>query len=252
MPGPRTDSVTAVESAAAAEPLLEIEGLTAGYGGRPVVYDLDLRVGRGEVVVILGANGAGKTTTLKSIVGLVPPLSARVQYAGRPWPTDRPWRAAKNGIAFIPSERFTFAGLTVNENLALGAYSSPAGDERDERRRLVLDMFPILAERGGQFAGTMSGGQQRMLSLAVALMSGPELLLLDEPSLGLAPVVVEQILAAISRLVDERGMSVLMVEQNVGQVLEVANRTYVMRSGRIILEEEAEAMRARDDYWDLF
>jgi branched-chain amino acid transport system ATP-binding protein len=236
---------------ATSEQLLEVDGLTAGYQGRAVIYEVGFTVGHGEVVAILGSNGAGKSTTLKSVVGLVRPQSATVSYDGKPWPTNRPWRAAGSGIAFIPAERFTFAELTVSENLALGGYSCTAA-EREETLARSLDLFPILGKRLDQKAGTMSGGEQRMLSLAVALMSRPRLLLLDEPSLGLAPVIVDQIMDTVARLVAEEGLSVLMVEQNVGQVLKVAHRVCVMRSGRIILEESADETRAREQWWDLF
>jgi len=231
-------------------PLLEVDGLTAGYAGRPVVFDVRLRVRAGETVVLLGSNGAGKTTTLRSILGLIAPHEGAVRFDGAAWSTATPWKAAAAGIAFIPAERFTFADLTVAENLALGASTAPPA-ERQERLDSVCEMFPILAQRRSQQAGTMSGGEQRMLSLGVALMSGPRLLLLDEPSLGLAPSIVERIFAVIGDLV-AGGMSVLMVEQNVGQALRIADNAYVMRSGRIILEQPADELRARDEWWDLF
>jgi branched-chain amino acid transport system ATP-binding protein len=175
-----------------------------------------------------------------------------VSYQGQRWRTNAPWRAAGAGMAFIPAERFTFAALTVDENLALGAYTVSDRTARAERMDRVIEMFPILAKRRGQKAGTMSGGEQRMLSLAVALMSGPQLLLLDEPSLGLAPAVVQNIMKTLSALVEANEMSVLMVEQNVGQVLHIAHDTYVMRSGRVILHEPASEMLARQQWWDLF
>jgi branched-chain amino acid transport system ATP-binding protein len=243
---------TVVSPATATGNLLEVSGLTAGYDGRSVIYDVDLTIGRGEAVVLLGSNGAGKTTTLKSIVGLLPPQRASIRYDG----TDRSGRRASecagDGISFIPAERFTFANLTIEENLGLGAYTVASAEARDERRNRVLELFPILGQRLTQKAGTMSGGEQRMLSVAVALMAAPRLLLLDEPSLGLAPAIVEQLMAVVGQLQTEDQMSVLMVEQNVGQALTIADRVYVMRSGRIILEESAEKMRARDEWWDLF
>lgn len=232
--------------------LLSVTGLTAGYRGRAVIYDVALNVRPREIVVMLGSNGAGKTTTLKSLVGLLKPMAGSVEYDGKRWRTDRPWSAAGNGISFIPAERFTFAQLTVEENLALGAYTRADSSRVSERRREVIEMFPILGERLGQKAGTMSGGEQRMLSLAVALMAGPKLLLLDEPSLGLAPAVVQQIMRTLSQLADQQGLSVLMVEQNVAQVLPITDRVYVMRSGRIILSQTAEEMRQREQWWDLF
>jgi branched-chain amino acid transport system ATP-binding protein len=231
-------------------PTLEVIGLTAGYRGRSVIYDVDLTVGRGEVVVLLGSNGAGKTTTLKAITGLVKPTAGNIRINGERWRTDRPWRAVRKGLAFTPSERFTFASMTVRENLRLGAIRTPAVREEQEAR--LLELFPILSERRNQLAGTMSGGQQRQLSLAVALMSRPTLMLLDEPSLGLQPTIVATIMEALGRLAAETELSILMVEQNVGQALTIADRTYVMRSGRIILSESAEAMRARDQWWELF
>jgi branched-chain amino acid transport system ATP-binding protein len=233
-------------------PLLDVRRLTAGYRGRAVIYDIQLTVGTGEVVVMLGSNGAGKTTTLRSVVGHIRADESTILFAGRPLPTARPWLAARQGISLIPSEHFTFAALTVEENLALGAHTVDSVTARRESRDRVLSLFPRLGERLAQKAGTMSGGEQRMLSLGVALMARPRLLLLDEPSLGLAPAVVDQIMKTLRNLVLVDGLSILMVEQNVGQALEIADRTYVMRSGRVILEEPAATTRGRDNWWDLF
>jgi branched-chain amino acid transport system ATP-binding protein len=158
----------------------------------------------------------------------------------------------KRGMALIPSERFVFADLTVTDNLLLGGANEQDDDRRAQRMELVYQLFPILKERAAQLAGTMSGGQQRMVSLGLALMSGPKLLMLDEPSLGLAPSVVQQIFDAVRKLADTEGLSVLLLEQNVAQALRITDRLYVMRSGRVILEETAEEMRQRDSYWDLF
>jgi branched-chain amino acid transport system ATP-binding protein len=249
---PLTSGGLQTAAAPEAEPLLDVRNLTAGYRKRAVIYDVSLKVNPGEWVVLLGSNGAGKTTTLKSIVGLVDPFAGDVSYDGKPWRTDRPWRAASTGVAFIPSERFTFAALSVEENLALGAYTCKSAAERTRRVEMVKGMFPILAQRGSQKAGTLSGGEQRMLSLADALMSGPRLFLLDEPSLGLQPNLVQQVMDTIGNLVKNHGMSVLMVEQSVGQALRQADRVYVMRSGRIILEETADQLLARGEWWDLF
>jgi branched-chain amino acid transport system ATP-binding protein len=237
---------------AALEPLLRVRGLTAGYDGRAVVHDVELTVGDREIVVVLGSNGAGKTTTLRAITGLLRPFAATVTYRGAEWRTDRPWRAAEHGLAMVPSERFTFAALTVSENLALGANTVASPSERQEREQRVLELFPRLAERRDQKAGTMSGGEQRMLSVGIAMMARPRLLLLDEPSLGLAPTIVEQIMRTLRQLVEDDGLSVLMVEQNVGQAVAAADRVYVLRSGRIIIEEPAHEMAAREQWWDLF
>jgi branched-chain amino acid transport system ATP-binding protein len=155
-------------------------------------------------------------------------------------------------MALIPSERFVFADLPVLDNLLLGGANIADSSRRDERLELVYRLFPILRERSQQLAGTMSGGQQRMVSLGLALMSGPKLLMLDEPSLGLAPSVVQQIFDTVRHLADQEGLSVLLLEQNVAQALRIVDRVYVMRSGRVILEETVEQMRQRDSYWDLF
>jgi branched-chain amino acid transport system ATP-binding protein len=231
--------------------LLEVRGLTAGYKGRMVIHELDLDVMPSEVVGVFGSNGAGKTTTLKAILGLLPRVAGTVAYRGSQWRPGRSWRAAAEGMAFIPAERFTFAGLSVEENLRLGA-TSVAGGSSQQTLDGVLAMFPILRERRNQKAGTMSGGEQRMLSLAVALMSQPRLLMLDEPSLGLAPRVVDQLIATLRGLVEEQGVSVIMVEQNVNQAVRITDRAYVLRSGRIIQQMSGDEARSRDEWWDLF
>jgi branched-chain amino acid transport system ATP-binding protein len=233
------------------EPLLEVSSLRAGYASRPVVFDVDLHVGKGEVVVILGPNGAGKTTTLKAIFGLIRPLGGKVVFDGDDVTRVRAWSKVKRNVSFIPSERFVFGELDVAENLDLGAHAGGSG-ARTERLERVQKLFPVLGERLKQKARTMSGGEQRMLSLGISLMSAPRLLMLDEPSLGLAPAVVQSLMETTKELVERDGLSVLMVEQNVGQALRIADRVYVMRSGRIIHEESAAKMQARDQWWDLF
>jgi len=232
--------------------LVATKGLQAGYGRKQVVFDVDLTVGSGEIVALLGHNGAGKTTTLKTIFGMLPALGGRVTYQGEDATHAGCRRNVTRGMAMIPAERFVFADLTVRENLLLGANHERSATVRDTRHAQVATLFPILAERAGQRAGTMSGGQQRMLSLGIALMSGPQLLLLDEPSLGLAPALVTTLFDAIAGLAKSQGLGVLLLEQNVGQVLRIADRVAVMRSGRVILEESAAQMRARESYWDLF
>lgn len=236
----------------APETVLSIEGLNAGYGRKQVVFDVSMHVGRGEIVAILGHNGSGKSTTIKTVHGVVPPLGGRIVYNGTDTKGNGTRVNVRNGMALIPSERFVFQDLTVLDNLLLGGANEPDTDKRAKRMELVYELFPILQERGTQLAGTMSGGQQRMVSLGLALMSSPKLLMLDEPSLGLAPSVVQQIFAAVRRLANEEGLAVLLLEQNVGQALRIADRVYVMRSGRVLLEETVEQMRARDSYWDLF
>ncbi len=232
--------------------VIDVRGLKAGYGKKQVVFDVDLHVKRGEIVAIVGHNGAGKTTTLKTIFGMLPPLGGSISYLGQDVSKKNTQDNVKLGMSLIPAERFVFGGLTVHENLLLGALHEKKADLVSERRKMVDAQFPILVNRRAQAAGTMSGGQQRMVSLGLAMMSGPKLLLLDEPSLGLAPAVVIEIFDTIRKLADTQGLSVLILEQNIGQALRVTDRFYAMRSGRIILEETAAQMRARKDYWDLF
>jgi branched-chain amino acid transport system ATP-binding protein len=237
---------------ASSEVLVATHALQGGYGRKHVVYDVNLSVRRSEIVALLGHNGAGKTTTMKTIFGMLPALGGRVTYAGEDATAAGCRRNVMRGMAMIPSERFTFPSLTVRENLLLGANHERSSAVRDARYARVTSLFPVLAERPAQRADTLSGGQQRMLSFGVALMSGPRLLLLDEPSLGLAPVLVTTLFDAIANLVKDEGLGVLLLEQNVGQALRIAHRVAVMRSGRVILEEPADVMRARETFWELF
>ena len=232
--------------------LVSVSGLKAGYGRKEVVFDVDLHVREGEIVSVVGHNGAGKTTTLKTIYGMLPALGGTITYRGENTTKSFCTQNNARGMSLIPAERFVFGDLTVKDNLLLGSLHEKSAQAREERWKRVHELFPILAERSAQKAGTMSGGQQRMVSLGLALMSGPKLLMLDEPSLGLAPAVVIDIFGAVRKLADETGLSVLILEQNIGMALRVADRFYVMRSGRIILEETNAQMRARKEYWDLF
>jgi branched-chain amino acid transport system ATP-binding protein len=242
----------AAQNGQTAAPVLAIEKLRTGYGRKQVVFDVDIHVNEGEVVGVLGHNGSGKSTTIKAVLGILPVQAGRVMFQGRDVSKAGSRSNVKAGMAMIPSERFVFADLSVLDNLLLGGANEPDGDKRAQRLELVYSLLPILKERSEQLAGTMSGGQQRMVSLGLALMSSPKLLMLDEPSLGLAPAVVEQIFSRVRQLADSEGLSVLLLEQNVGQALRIVDRVYVMRSGRVLLEETAEQMRARDSYWDLF
>jgi branched-chain amino acid transport system ATP-binding protein len=239
-------------SVSVASPLLKVTNLQAGYGRKQVVFDVDLHVGEGEIVGVLGHNGSGKSTTIRTVLGLQPPLGGTIEFAGANVSRAGSRSNVKAGMAMIPSERFVFQDLSVRDNLLLGAENDANPDHRAKRMELVHHLFPILVERAEQLAGTMSGGQQRMVSLGMALMASPKLLMLDEPSLGLAPMIVQQIFDTVRRLADEEGLGVLLLEQNVGQALRIVDRVYVMRSGRVILEESVEQMRARDSYWELF
>jgi len=224
----------------------------AGYGRKTVVFDTTLHVMPGEIVGIFGHNGSGKSTTIRAVLGTNPAQRGTIRYFGDDVTRSSSRANVRAGMALIPSERFVFADLTVRENLLLGGANEKDADARSRRLDFVYELFPILQEREGQLAGTMSGGQQRMVSLGLALMTGPRLLMLDEPSLGLAPSIVQQIFAQVRRLADEEGLSVVLLEQNVAAALRIVDRVYVMRSGRVILEETVEEMRARESYWDLF
>jgi branched-chain amino acid transport system ATP-binding protein len=232
--------------------LLKVARLSAGYGRRQVVFDVDLRVGEGEVVTILGHNGAGKTTILKAIFGLLKPFGGTVTFQGADVTNDRPAHKVRCGMSFIPAEHPVFGPLSVVENLKLGGLRERSAADRDAHLGKIYEMFPILRERGSQLASTMSGGQQRMLSIGISLVAGPRLMLVDEPSLGLSPALVQQVMDALRELAEHEGISVLMLEQNVTQSLRVSDRAYVLRSGRIILEEPADKMLARGQWWDLF
>jgi branched-chain amino acid transport system ATP-binding protein len=255
-PPPHDDTPAAATEPAVSSnghaPLLEVRKLSAGYGPRQVVFDVDFSVKKGEIVTILGHNGAGKTTTLKSVFGLIRPLSGSVVYGGQEIVGRAPMENVREGMSFTPPERFVFPDLSVLNNLKLGGFTEKSEERRRERLERIYDMFPILKERSKQLAGTMSGGQQRMVGLGIALMGGPKLMLLDEPSLGLAPSLVDQLMDTVRNLADERGISVVLLEQNVTAALEHADRAYIMRSGRVILEEPAHEMRARGKWWDLF
>jgi branched-chain amino acid transport system ATP-binding protein len=233
-------------------PVLVVDDVAAGYGRRPVVHGVSLSASRGEIVSVLGHNGAGKTTTLKTIFGLLRPLGGRVLYHGTDVSGASPAQHVREGMSYIPAEKFVFPNLSVAVNLRLAALQERSRETRERRRDRVHGMFPMLEERRDQLAGTLSGGQQRILGVGMALMSDPQLLLLDEPSLGVSPAIMQQILTAFRQLADERGCAVVLVEQNVGHALREADRVYVMRAGRVLLEESAELMRRREHYWDLF
>jgi branched-chain amino acid transport system ATP-binding protein len=232
--------------------LLRVESLATGYGAKQIVFGVSLEICAGEIVCLMGHNGAGKTTTLKAVAGLLPVWQGRVSLEGEPIERTSSAERVRRGLALVPQERFVFADLSVAENLDLGAFSVSDARVVRERRDKVLALLPVLAERRGQRAGTLSGGEQRMLSLGMALMMQPRLLLLDEPSLGLSPLLVERIMATIERITREERVTVLLVEQNVRQALSIADRVYIIRTGRLILEEGAAAMAARGEWWDLF
>ena len=226
------------------EALLSLRGVCAGYGRIEALHGVDLSVPEGGIVALIGANGAGKSTLLRTIVGLITPTKGEVLFAGRDIAGARPERLVRDGIALVPEGRLLFGPMTVRENLELGAYCAPRrGKAGCVRARLarVHELFPVLGERADQPAETLSGGEQQMLAVGRALMSAPRLLLLDEPSLGLAPRVIAEIFSAIEVLRAE-GVTVLIVEQDARLALKHADRGSVMRTGSIVLEASAEEL----------
>ena len=223
--------------------LLELEDVEARYGPVQALRAVSLAVGEGEVAALLGANGAGKTTTLRAVSGTVR-RGGRIAFAGRRIDRRGPEAVARAGIAHVPEGRGTFAQLSVRENLRLGAWTR-RGEAREGERR-ALEHFPWLEERAGQPAGTLSGGEQQMLALARALAARPRLLMLDEPSLGLAPLVVGEIFTILRRLNEREGLAILLVEQNATLALETASSAYVLETGRVAVSGPAEELRAHE------
>ena len=211
--------------------LLDVSGLRAGYGPVEVLHELDFTVAEGEIVVILGANGAGKTTTMRAVSGTIP-RSGRLEFAGKSIGAAKPDAILRAGISQVPQGRGTFTDLTVDDNLRAGGYTLKGSIEAEIDR--WYELFPRLSERRDQKAGSLSGGEQQMLAVARAMMSQPRLLLCDEPSLGLAPLVTQELFRVLGTLRDEHGMSVLLVEQNAGMSLALADRAYVLETGNIV------------------
>jgi branched-chain amino acid transport system ATP-binding protein len=225
--------------------LLDIQGLDLHYGAIHALHGIDLRVERGEIVTLIGSNGAGKSSTLRAISGLVPPTRGSIAFEGRSIAGRAPHEIVRLGLAHAPEGRGIFANLTVDENLELGAYARKDKPEIARDRDHALTLFPRLAERLEQRAGTLSGGEQQMLAIARALLARPKLLLLDEPSLGLAPQVVQTIFKII-REINATGTTILLVEQNAHMALTIAHRAYVIEVGRIVMSDDA-AVLARSD-----
>ncbi len=214
--------------------LLEVKNLNAGYGFLQILRDVSLTVDTGEYVCLVGPNGAGKSTTLKSIAGLLAPMSGEILFKGEPIGGLPGNRVAGKGIAFVSEEMNLFVNMTVQENLAMGAYTIRDKKLQKERLAFVYDLFPRLDERRSQLAGTMSGGERKMLAIGRGLMSNPTLLLVDEPSFGLAPLLTESVFQSLDTLI-ERGVTIMLVEQNVTKTLAVTDRGYVLENGRIEL-----------------
>jgi branched-chain amino acid transport system ATP-binding protein len=229
--------------------MLRLESLCAGYGNVEVLHGISLHVNKGEIVTIVGANGAGKSTLLNAVAGVVRPDGGMVLFDGRDLTKAEPERKVAAGCVLVPEGRQIFPDLSVRDNLLLGGYlrwRAEGGRAAAAAIRGVCELFPVLADRHDQRAGTLSGGEQQMVALARALMARPRLLMLDEPSIGLAPLVVREILGVIRRLRD-RGATILLVEQNARAALSIADRGYVMETGRIMLEGTAAELAANHD-----
>jgi branched-chain amino acid transport system ATP-binding protein len=223
--------------------LLRVEALYAGYGDVIVLEDVSLDIAEGEMISVVGANGAGKTTLLSTICGLVRARSGQIMFKGVNVTGTPAHELTERGLAMVPEGGRLFPFMTVRENLELGAYVKSARQATAERMRDVMELFPILSERRDQLAGQLSGGERQMCAIARAIMSRPSLLLLDEPSVGLSPLMVERVFEIVQKLAREEGLTIVLVEQNVAEALEVASRAYVLDHGRIVQQGPAAALR---------
>jgi len=222
--------------------MLRVEEIDVFYGRVKALHELAIHVEEGEIVTLIGANGAGKSTTLRAISGLLRPRSGRIRFGDRDLAELESHDIVAAGLSHVPEGRRIFTGLTVRENLEMGAYLVRDPKKAAESADRVFALFPRLEERMNQSGGTLSGGEQQMLAIGRALMSRPRMLLLDEPSLGIAPILVKEIFAEIKRINEEDGTTILLVEQNANMALHLANRGYVLETGRIVLEDDATAL----------
>ena len=213
--------------------MLDLKGINAGYGSFQALFDISLTVNAGEAVSVIGPNGAGKTTLMRVISGMTAPFSGEMEMEGKSLSSFPPHQIVELGIAHVPENRRLFPGMTVEDNLKLGAFAKTARGDSAKNLEFVYELFPRMKERRSQLAWTMSGGEQQMCAIGRAIMSGPKLLLMDEPSAGLAPVVVQQVFSLVRRIREE-GYTVLIVEQNVQQVLQVVDRAYLLEAGQLI------------------
>jgi len=228
------------------EKLLAVDGINVGYGDVQILWDLSLEVYRGEIVVILGPNGVGKTTTLKAISGLLQCKTGSIKFNGQELTRLDPHKVAELGIAHVPEGRRVFPQLTVLDNLYLGAYAKKARGSIGKTLQYVFELFPILHDRSSQMAGTLSGGEQQMLAIGRGLMSLPDLIMLDEPSLGLMPKIVTSLFQVIQRI-NQSGMTVVLVEQNVQESLAIAHRYYLLETGRVALHGQSSELMEHAD-----
>jgi branched-chain amino acid transport system ATP-binding protein len=226
--------------------MLEVKNIDVFYGDAQALWDVSLTVNDGEIVTLLGANGAGKSTTLRTISGLLRPKKGSVTLSGVRLDRIEPYQIILHGLSHVPEGRRLFPSMTVWENLSVGAYIPPAWKDRSAAMEEMMEIFPILKERRDQLAGTLSGGEQQMCAIARAMVSRPKVLLLDEPSLGLAPVIVEKIFE-VAQQINRKGVTVLLVEQNAHIALQIAHRGYVIETGRVVMEGKANRL-SQDDY----
>lgn len=226
--------------------MLELKGIAVSYGSIAALHDVSLQVAQGDIVTLIGANGAGKSTTLRTISGLIKAQRGSILYDGQEIANEAPHRIVARGISHVPEGRMIFANLSVHENLLMGAYLRRGRQKFSSEFDFIFGMFPRLKERSRQIAGTLSGGEQQMLAIGRALMSKPRCLMLDEPSLGIAPLLVKTIFEKIVEINKSLGITILLVEQNANLALEISNYGYVLETGRIILHDQSTALRANE------
>ncbi|NOD91530.1 ATP-binding cassette domain-containing protein [Ruegeria sp. HKCCD4884] len=234
------------------EPILRIRNVESFYGPIMAIRGVSLDVHEGQIVSILGANGAGKTTLMKTVSGVMDPEKGQITFDGEDIQGAEPHKVVQRGIVHIPEGREVFPLLTVDENLSLGAYSRKDKGQIEQDRELVFSYFPVLKDRRGQEAGTLSGGQQQMLAIGRGLMARPRIMLLDEPSLGLSPMLVQEIFEILKRLNQEQQMTMMLVEQNAHAALDLAHHGYVMEVGRIVMDGSAEALLKSEDIQNFY
>jgi len=226
--------------------LLKINAVNVFYGNVQALWEVSLQIEEGEFVALVGSNGAGKTTLLKSIVGLLPIASGKIDFLGKEISKVPSYKISNEGICLVPEDKGLFPEMSVFEHLELGAYASKMLNSKDKNLEWVFSLFPVLGERSKQLAGTLSGGEQQTLAVGRALMANPKLLMLDEPSLGLAPKLVSAVFNTLDEISSQRGITILLVEQNVAYALTRANRAYVLENGRIVLQGKAEELRENE------
>ena len=227
--------------------MLELKNIKTFYGNIQALKEVNIQISEGEIIALIGANGAGKSTTLMSICGIVPPRTGEILFMGQPIQDMAPNNIVSLGICQVPEGRRIFPFLSVAENLDMGAFLRNDKEEIKRDIEYIFELFPILAERGHQAGGTLSGGEQQMLAISRALMAKPRLLLMDEPSLGLAPLIVKQIFEIIKKINTESKTTIFLVEQNANMALKVAHRGYVMETGRVTLSDSAQNLMANDE-----